>query len=156
MGFRVLAHLAPCCTPSRRMRQLQQGCVNGAVRRSDDGLLCVPSSRHGTSVGLEAKQVSARTSLLSLSMRPWLGIGALIVLSSCSHDDSSDSSYHRVIGAGLTVAVTNVRSQEDAAPMASKYCSQLGREARFKGMTLVRSGRVRSQTAQFDCVSGSG
>lgn len=99
--------------------------------------------------------MSARTSLLSLSMRPWLGIGALIVLSSCSHDDSRDSSYHRVVGAGLTVAVTNAQSQEDAAPLASNYCSQQGREARFKGMTSVRSGRVRSQTAQFDCVLGS-
>lgn len=85
-----------------------------------------------------------------------LGFGALIALSSCSHDiasDTPDSSYHGVIGRGLTVTVTNTTNQDDAAPFAYKYCSQFGREARFKNMTQVRRKRVTSSAAQFECVS---
>ena len=100
--------------------------------------------------------MSARTFLRSLLMGPWLGLGALVVLSSCSHNiasDTPDSSYHSVIGRGLTVTVTRAKDQEDAAPIANKYCSQFGREARFTAMTMARRGRVSSPAAQFDCVS---
>lgn len=102
--------------------------------------------------------MSARTLLLSLLIGPWIGLGALVVLSSCSHDiasDTPDSSYHSVIGWGLTVTVTHAKDQEDAAPIANKYCSQFGRESRFKGMTVARTRRVSSSAAQFECVFGN-
>lgn len=59
-----------------------------------------------------------------------------------------------VIGEGLTVTVTNAINQEDAAPMASKCCSQPGREARYKGMTLMRRGHVTSQLPSLTALWG--
>lgn len=84
----------------------------------------------------------------------WLCVAASLGVASCAHEagQAQHESYHSIAGNEFSVTISNAVSEADAAPLAAKYCGQYGKVAHFKGMIHTRRGRLRSDSAAFDCV----
>lgn len=76
------------------------------------------------------------------------------VLCACTPDESPfrGSDLIRVVPGGSAVSVINARTEGEARPWATAYCSKQGLSPRFKGMGM----RWRSDSAEFDCLAASG
>jgi hypothetical protein len=80
---------------------------------------------------------------------------ALVGLASCSEVPNSPyagPNQPRVVPAGASVTIENVRSQEEATPWAEDYCTKQGRKARFLQMEAYRLHHKPTDSAVFECV----
>jgi hypothetical protein len=91
-------------------------------------------------------------------MRSWLSIAAALSLGACAHDDTNPfhgSNQQGVVADGMSVTITNARSEADGKPLAEPYCNKFGRTARFNRIEAYRVHRAATDSAIFDCVPRS-
>jgi hypothetical protein len=96
---------------------------------------------------------------LAKSVSGLMALAASLPLWACSPIDTNPyrgSNQQRVVGDGMSVSVTHVKSEEDARPFAESYCHKYGREAHFIHMIQYHTRRSVSDSASFDCVAPSG
>ena len=88
-------------------------------------------------------------------MKDRLILMLMIGLAACSEVPSSPYSgpnQPRVVPAGASVTIENVRSQEEAMPWADGYCAKQGHKAHFLRMEVYRFHHKPTDSAVFECV----
>jgi hypothetical protein len=76
---------------------------------------------------------------------------SMALLCACSPDESpyKGSNLIRVIPGGRSLSVVGAKTESEAQPWATEYCTKQGLSPRFRGMGM----RWRSTTAEYECVA---